>query len=66
MGYRVAILPGLLLTAVLQACDVALTRLRETGDPPASANGPTVREQFRRLGSQEWDALRRPLAQAAE
>ncbi len=66
MGFRVAILPGLLLAAVLEACDAALAKLRDTGSSPSSAGGPSIREQFRRFGADEWDALRRTLPQAAE
>lgn len=66
MGYRIAILPGLLLTAVMDVCDAALARLKQDGAAPAFASGPALRERFRRLGADEWDALRRPLLRAAE
>ncbi|MBW6399295.1 isocitrate lyase/PEP mutase family protein [Roseomonas sp. HJA6] len=68
MGYRLAILPSLLLGAVVQACDAALATLRETGAPPSSAGAPPVRERFRRWGADEWDALRTRFrdSQAAE
>jgi 2-methylisocitrate lyase-like PEP mutase family enzyme len=58
MGYRLAILPGLLLGAAMQAYDSALAGLRETGVPPASAGGPQVRQIFDRMGAERWDALR--------
>lgn len=58
MGYRIAILPSLLLSAVMMACDEALRVLRETNAPPSSAGAPPVRERFRRWGADEWDALR--------
>lgn len=58
MGYRLAILPSLLIGAVTQACDEALHALRETGRPPSSANSIPVSERFRRFGADEWDALR--------
>jgi len=57
MGYRIAILPSLLLGAVYEACDRALATLRDTGQPP-SAGGLSVRERFNRLGANEWDQLR--------
>jgi len=66
MGYRIAILPGLLLVAVMDTCDAALARLKQDGAAPHSASGPLLRERFARLGANEWDALRRPLPQAAE
>ena len=58
MGYRIAILPSMMLGAVMEACDSALATLRDTNQPPSSAGGPTVRDRFRRFGSDEWDALR--------
>jgi len=59
MGYRVAILPSLLLGAALEAFDRALATLMETNRPPASSAGASlVRDRFRRFGADEWDALR--------
>jgi 2-methylisocitrate lyase-like PEP mutase family enzyme len=58
MGYRLAILPGLLLGAVAVACTQVLAAFKASGKPPSSANGPTIAERFRRMGSEEWDALR--------
>lgn len=58
MGYRMAILPSLLIGAVAQACEAALVSLRETRQPPLSSGDLSVRERFRRLGADEWDALR--------
>jgi 2-methylisocitrate lyase-like PEP mutase family enzyme len=58
MGYRLAILPSLLSVAIIEACDRALQDLRETGRPPASGNGATLRDRFRRFGADEWDAIR--------
>ncbi len=58
MGYRLAILPSLLIGAAASACEQALSALKATGQPPASANTPGVAERFRRLGAAQWDALR--------
>ncbi len=66
MGYRIAILPGLLLVAVMDTCDAALAKLKQDGAAPPSAGSPLLRQRFSRLGADEWDALRRPLPQAAE
>ncbi len=66
MGYRIAILPGLLLVAVMDTCDAALARLKQEGAAPSSASGPKLRERFSRLGADEWDVLRRALPQASE
>lgn len=56
MGYKLAIVPGLMLVATLQAGDAALKQLRETGVPPAA--GASVGEVFRRFGADEWNDLR--------
>lgn len=58
MGYRVAILPGVLLKTVYGACDAALAALRETHRHPTPLFDSSVRDAFRRFGSDEWDALR--------
>lgn len=56
MGYRMAILPGLMLKAAIQAGDDALAELKETFRPPQpSAN---VAQSFRRFGADEWDEIR--------
>lgn len=65
MGYRLAILPSLLLGAVAHACDHVLGALRASGKPPSSANSPGIAERFRRLGAGEWDALRTKFQDAA-
>ncbi|MGR4871153.1 oxaloacetate decarboxylase [Variovorax sp. LARHSF232] len=56
MGYRLAILPGLMLKAAIEAGDAALAELNRTHIAPAvNANVATI---FRRFGADEWDALR--------
>ena len=56
MGYKMAILPGLLLKAAIEAGDAALAELKASGIvPPVTA---TVAQVFRRFGADEWDALR--------
>ena len=70
MGYKVAILPGLLLKTVYGACDAALAALKETHRHPTPLFEGNVRDGFRRFGADEWDALRTrfrdPAAAAAE
>ncbi|NDH54156.1 MAG: carboxyvinyl-carboxyphosphonate phosphorylmutase [Betaproteobacteria bacterium] len=56
MGYKLAIHPALMLMAVLEAGDVALAQLRDTGFS-ASAAGP-ISEMFRRFGADEWEPVR--------
>lgn len=58
LGYRLAILPSLLIGAVMESCDQTLRGLRETRKPPVSANVMPVAERFRRFGADEWNALR--------
>ena len=58
MGYRLAIVPGLLLKAVIGACDEVLAELKATHLIRCRARDMTVREAFNRVGAEEWDALR--------
>jgi 2-methylisocitrate lyase-like PEP mutase family enzyme len=62
MGYRLAILPGLMLKAAIEAGDAALAELRSSRKAPAVT--ASVAQTFRRFGSDEWDALRNRLAAA--
>lgn len=65
MGYRVAIVPGLLFKAAIAACDAALAALKATHRHPEGATDMTVRQAFNRVGAQEWDALRTRFRDAA-
>jgi 2-methylisocitrate lyase-like PEP mutase family enzyme len=58
MGYRVAIVPGLLFKAAIAACDTALAALKATSRHPEGPTDMTVRQAFNRVGAEEWDALR--------
>jgi 2-methylisocitrate lyase-like PEP mutase family enzyme len=66
MGYRLAIVPGLLLKAVIGACDEALAELKATRVHPVPRSDMTVRAAFNRVGAEEWDALRTRFRDAAE
>jgi 2-methylisocitrate lyase-like PEP mutase family enzyme len=57
MGYRLAIVPGLLFKAVIGVCDAMLSELRSTDRHPVPMHSLTVREAFRRVGADEWDAV---------
>ncbi len=57
MGYKLAILPSLLIVATIESCVAALRGVKETNAPPSSANSISVTERFRRLGSDEWAEL---------
>lgn len=56
MGYKLAILPGLMLAAAIHAGDAALAHLKATNKAPEVTQN--VAQTFRRFGADEWDALR--------
>ncbi|TFZ04449.1 isocitrate lyase/PEP mutase family protein [Ramlibacter rhizophilus] len=60
MGYRMTILPSVLMTAFLEAGDAALAALHGTRQVAASRS--SVQDVFRRFGMDAWNALRQPLA----
>ena len=66
MGYRLAIVPGLLLKAVIGACDEVLAELKAHHIHPVPRSDMTVREAFNRVGATEWDALRTRFRDAEE
>jgi 2-methylisocitrate lyase-like PEP mutase family enzyme len=66
MGYRLAIVPGLLLKAVIGACDEVLAELKAHHIHPVPRSDMTVREAFNRVGAVEWDALRTRFRDAEE
>src|SRR5260370_18467331 len=57
MGYRFAIMPGMLFKAVIGVCDATLAELHRAGRHPVPMQSMTVREAFRRAGADEWDAI---------
>jgi 2-methylisocitrate lyase-like PEP mutase family enzyme len=57
MGYRFAIVPGLLFKSVIGICDAMLSELRSTDRHPVPMHSMTVGEAFRRVGADEWDAI---------
>jgi 2-methylisocitrate lyase-like PEP mutase family enzyme len=58
MGYKLAILPGLLIKNVVGICEQMLSELAATRRHPAPVREMTVREVFQLSGADEWDALR--------
>jgi len=58
MGYRVAIVPGLLFKSVIGVCEQALAALKASHRHPPLLKELTVREAFQVSGADEWDALR--------
>jgi 2-methylisocitrate lyase-like PEP mutase family enzyme len=55
-GYRIVIVPGLLLQEAMSAYTAALGELKKRRRLPAATID--VRERLRRMGAAEWDALR--------
>ena len=58
IGYRIAILPSLLTSAIMSACDQALADFKSTDMPPDSKNLPSVSDRFARFGADYWNDLR--------
>jgi 2-methylisocitrate lyase-like PEP mutase family enzyme len=57
MGYKITIVPGLLFKAVIGICDAMLKQMKEMGRHPRLDADMTVRDAFRRVGADEWDAV---------
>ncbi|QWC92058.1 isocitrate lyase/PEP mutase family protein [Cupriavidus metallidurans] len=66
LGYRMVILPGLLLKATIEACDAVLQDVQREGQMPAPRMDATVAALFRRLGADEWSALRQHFQQSPQ
>ncbi|MCA0304097.1 MAG: isocitrate lyase/PEP mutase family protein [Proteobacteria bacterium] len=70
MGYRLAIVPGLLFKTVMASCDDALAALKKEHRHPVPGRPMTVQQAFARVGANDWDpmrtAFREPTAKAAE
>jgi carboxyvinyl-carboxyphosphonate phosphorylmutase len=58
MGYKLAIVPGMLLQSVVAICDRMLAELKASHRHPLPVEEITVLEMFRRFGADEWDAIR--------
>ena len=58
MGYKLAIVPGLLIKNVVGICEQMLSELASTRRHPAPVREMTVRETFQLWGADQWDALR--------
>lgn len=58
VGYRIAIVPGLLLRSVIGVCDEMLDQLKTTKRHPAPRFNQPVYETFRRFGADEWNERR--------
>jgi 2-methylisocitrate lyase-like PEP mutase family enzyme len=58
MGYKLAIVPGLLIKSVVGICEQVLAELAGSRRHPPLVKEITVPEMFRRFGADDWDALR--------
>ena len=70
MGYKLAIVPGLLIKSVVGVCQSVLSELRAIHRHPPLSKEMTVGDLFQLFGASEWDALRNrfraPAREAAE
>jgi carboxyvinyl-carboxyphosphonate phosphorylmutase len=58
MGYKLAILPGLLIKSVVGVCESMLSELQAIHRHPPLGKDMTVGDIFQLFGADEWDALR--------
>lgn len=58
MGYKMTILPGLLLRSVIATCEAMLRTTRETGIYPAPGKDMSPADVFAMFGAREWDGYR--------
>jgi len=66
LGFKLAIVPGLLLKATIGACDDALAELKATHAHPVPRREMTVQDAFNRVGAREWNAFRARFRKSAE
>src|SRR5436305_1003238 len=66
LGYKLAIVPGLLIKNVVGICGKMLDELKATRRHPAPVREMSVRETFQLWGADEWDALRTRFRDAPE
>ncbi len=70
MGYKLQIIPGMLLQDALNVCQSVLAELKATGRHPKPLLDITPQQNFRLAGADEWDRYRTqfrdPPAKAAE
>lgn len=58
MGYRLAIVPGMLMSSIIGLCDKLLAELKSTGLVAATYSGGGPGVTFARVGAAEWDERR--------
>ena len=65
-GYKIAIVPGLLMMAAVGICEQMLAELKASDRHPKPPGDLTVRQLFSRFGADEWDPLRDRYASLAK
>ena len=65
MGYKIAIVPGLLLIQTIGACDQALADMKAEGRHPKPLADLSPADAFARVGAAEWDPRRDQYRQPA-
>jgi 2-methylisocitrate lyase-like PEP mutase family enzyme len=58
MGYKITILPGLLLRSVIATCETMMRTVRESGLYPSPGKDMSPADVFAMFGAQEWDSFR--------
>ena len=58
MGYKLAIVPGMLIKNVVGICERMLAELARSRHHPPPVREMAVREVFQLMGADDWDALR--------
>ncbi|NYT38055.1 isocitrate lyase/PEP mutase family protein [Allopusillimonas soli] len=58
MGYKLAILPGVLLRAAVKAFDAVLESVKAQHLVPDELNRSSPHQSFQRFGADEWDEIR--------
>ncbi len=58
MGFRLAIMPSMLISTIFNACDQVLEDLKQTDQPPTSKGAMTVGQRFNRFHGEYWNGLR--------
>lgn len=58
LGYKIAIMPSLLTSAIFDTCDSVLGRVKETDAPAASTASTGPGQRFNRFHGEYWNDLR--------
>lgn len=64
MGYRIAIVPGVLLIQVIGACEQVLAAMKAEGEHPVPIADLSPAEAFARVGALEWEPRREKYREA--